>query len=124
MALVARYGVDGFRTIAVATKELEARDAYDRSDERELTLEGWLTFADPPLTDAGLRVRIRPATRWLPRVRGGEHRALPSQRRIRETATGSTAPDVGGKANGHPRFTANDRSTIDTKPTAAHQHEG
>jgi Mg2+-importing ATPase len=52
MALVERYGVEGFRTIAVATKELEARDTYDRSDERELTLEGWLTFADPPLTDA------------------------------------------------------------------------
>ncbi len=52
MATLARHGAEGFRTIAVATKELDARDAYSRLDERELTLEGWLTFADPPLSDA------------------------------------------------------------------------
>ncbi|HEX8941663.1 MAG TPA: magnesium-translocating P-type ATPase [Gemmatimonadaceae bacterium] len=55
-ALVHRQGTDGLRTIAVASRDLEPRAAYDRSDERDLTLLGWLTFADPPLTDAAAMI--------------------------------------------------------------------
>jgi P-type Mg2+ transporter len=52
MASIRRNGEAGLRTIAVATRELDPRDAYSREDERELTFAGWLTFADPPLPDA------------------------------------------------------------------------
>jgi P-type Mg2+ transporter len=52
IALVRRYGADGFRTIAVARRDLDVRETYNRNDELALTLVGWLTFADPPLRDA------------------------------------------------------------------------
>jgi Mg2+-importing ATPase len=42
----------GFRVLAVATRALPSRAAYDASDERELTLVGFLAFADPPRPDA------------------------------------------------------------------------
>jgi Mg2+-importing ATPase len=55
-ARIARMGLEGLRTIVVATKSLDDRDAYTRADERDLTLEGWLAFADPPLEDASATV--------------------------------------------------------------------
>ena len=42
----------GFRVLAVATRDLSRRDAYGVADERELTLVGFLAFADPALPDA------------------------------------------------------------------------
>ena len=44
----------GARVIAIATREMhEARDIH-AADEVQLTFEGFLTFADPPKTDAGI----------------------------------------------------------------------
>ncbi|HWF39300.1 MAG TPA: magnesium-translocating P-type ATPase [Candidatus Acidoferrales bacterium] len=42
----------GFRVLAVAYREVEARAAYTIDDEKELTFCGYLTFADPPNPDA------------------------------------------------------------------------
>jgi P-type Mg2+ transporter len=42
----------GFRVLAVAYSEVEARPNYSPQDERGLTLAGFLTFSDPPLPDA------------------------------------------------------------------------
>jgi Mg2+-importing ATPase len=56
LAVVHRYGVDGLRTIAVASRDLDARATYDRSEEHDLTLIGWITFADPPLADAAATI--------------------------------------------------------------------
>jgi Mg2+-importing ATPase len=39
---------DGFRVLAVATKKLDARNAYSKADECELVLTGYLAFLDPP----------------------------------------------------------------------------
>jgi Mg2+-importing ATPase len=39
---------DGFRVLAVATKKLDKRPAYSKTDERELVLTGYLAFLDPP----------------------------------------------------------------------------
>jgi len=47
---------DGFRVIAVATKELspdEAKAQYAASDEKQLVLRGFLAFLDPPKESAG-----------------------------------------------------------------------
>ncbi len=43
----------GFRVLAVAYADVEARPNYSAADEKDLTLAGFLTFSDPPLPDAG-----------------------------------------------------------------------
>jgi Mg2+-importing ATPase len=42
----------GFRVLAVAYTEVEARNNYSPDDEKSLTLAGFLAFSDPPLPDA------------------------------------------------------------------------
>jgi len=42
----------GYRIIAVAYKEVDERSSYSADDEKDLTLLGFLTFADPPKEDA------------------------------------------------------------------------
>jgi Mg2+-importing ATPase len=39
---------DGFRVLAVAYKNVEARAAYSKDDESELVLKGYVAFLDPP----------------------------------------------------------------------------
>jgi P-type Mg2+ transporter len=42
----------GFRVLAVAYANVPVRSAYSVADEHDLTLAGFVTFADPPRTDA------------------------------------------------------------------------
>lgn len=61
-------GGEGFRVLAVAARDVPPKAAYDRSDESELELVGYIAFLDPPkdtagpaiaaLRDAGIRVKI------------------------------------------------------------------
>ena len=39
---------DGFRVLAVASKKVDKRAAYSKSDESDLVLTGYLAFLDPP----------------------------------------------------------------------------
>ena len=43
---------DGFRVLAVATKELTGRQTCSKEDERELVLRGYMAFLDPPKKSA------------------------------------------------------------------------
>ncbi len=43
---------DGFRVLAVATKELPAKQACSRDDESGLVLKGYVAFLDPPKASA------------------------------------------------------------------------
>jgi Mg2+-importing ATPase len=53
-ALTARLNADGFRVVAVAYRELDAlQSVYAVSDERDLTLLGYIAFLDPPKESAG-----------------------------------------------------------------------
>ena len=52
-AQTAALNADGFRVVAVAYKELAAREApYSRADEAELVLLGYIAFLDPPKEEA------------------------------------------------------------------------
>jgi len=44
---------DGFRVLAVATKELPAKQVCSKDDESELVLKGYVAFLDPPKPTAG-----------------------------------------------------------------------
>ena len=47
-----KNGKDGFRVLALATREAPIKSDYTVADERDLTLIGFLLFADPPKADA------------------------------------------------------------------------
>jgi Mg2+-importing ATPase len=49
---IAAAGERGVRALAVAYKEAGAQSAWTAADERDLVLAGFLTFHDPPRTDA------------------------------------------------------------------------
>jgi Mg2+-importing ATPase len=44
---------DGFRVLAVATKELQGKQLCAKEDERDLVLRGYVAFLDPPKETAG-----------------------------------------------------------------------
>ena len=47
----------GFRVLAVASKTVADQPAWSREEERDLTLAGFVVFADPPLADAPEAIR-------------------------------------------------------------------
>jgi Mg2+-importing ATPase len=56
LTLAEQYNNDGFRVLLVGTRELsgpQLREQYRACDERELIVEGFLTFLDPPKETAG-----------------------------------------------------------------------
>jgi Mg2+-importing ATPase len=56
MAMTRDYNEDGFRVIAVATREFapgSVKDHYVMSDESDLVVHGFLAFLDPPKETAG-----------------------------------------------------------------------
>lgn len=45
------WGGQGFRVLAVATRSVSDKPTYDRDDERDMVLLGFLLFSDPPKSD-------------------------------------------------------------------------
>ena len=56
LALLARESAAGRRVLAVASAAVPVAPRYGRESERGLRFEGLLTFADPPLPDAGAAI--------------------------------------------------------------------
>ncbi|MDH6234966.1 Mg2+-importing ATPase [Mesorhizobium soli] len=55
-AMARAYNADGFRVLVVATREIpgvQSKARYGISDEKELVIQGFLTFLDPPKETAG-----------------------------------------------------------------------
>ncbi len=48
---------DGFRVLAVATKELPEKKLCSKDDERDLVLKGYVAFLDPPKSTAGSAIK-------------------------------------------------------------------
>ena len=52
-----RCGEEGYRVLAVATRQVRARASYAHDDEKSMCLVGFLLFSDPPKADAGRAIR-------------------------------------------------------------------
>jgi Mg2+-importing ATPase len=50
--IIAGAGERGMRLLAVATRQVDGESAWTADDERDLVLEGFLSFSDPPLPEA------------------------------------------------------------------------
>jgi len=48
-----KLSADGFRVLAIAYREVEAKAAYEKADECDLILKGYVAFLDPPKDTAG-----------------------------------------------------------------------
>ncbi|HVX40100.1 MAG TPA: magnesium-translocating P-type ATPase [Gemmatimonadaceae bacterium] len=55
-AVVAEYSRQGLRSLAVAMRDVAPDAACTPADERDLSLVGFLLFADPPLADVGATI--------------------------------------------------------------------
>ncbi len=54
------YGEQGWRVLAIATRDLGAQATIERSDEKDLVFQGFLLLADPPKADAAATIaRLR-----------------------------------------------------------------
>jgi len=49
---------DGFRVLAIATKKVDKRAAYSKTDEADLVLTGYLAFLDPPKDTAAKAISV------------------------------------------------------------------
>ncbi|MCE9630162.1 MAG: magnesium-translocating P-type ATPase [Planctomycetia bacterium] len=47
-----RLAAEGFRVLAVASRDVEPQPGYTRRDERDLVLQGYVAFLDPPKDSA------------------------------------------------------------------------
>ena len=59
LAIANDYNEDGFRVLVVATRNIPkalARQQYTTADERNLVIQGFLTFLDPPKETAGAAI--------------------------------------------------------------------
>ena len=52
-----RLSADGFRVLAVATRDVAVQPAYGRDDEQNLVLRGYVAFLDPPKDSAAAAIR-------------------------------------------------------------------
>ncbi len=48
-----RLSADGYRVLAVASRTVDLQPGYGVADERDLTLDGFVAFLDPPLPGVG-----------------------------------------------------------------------
>ncbi len=68
-----RLFADGFRVLAVASRDVAAQAAYGREDERDLVLRGYLAFLDPPKDSAAAAIRDLTAGGVAVKVLTGDH---------------------------------------------------
>ena len=67
-------GRDGFRALALASREVEARPAYGHADEQAMSFRGLLLFHDPPKADAASAIRDLAALGISTKVISGDNR--------------------------------------------------
>jgi Mg2+-importing ATPase len=75
----------GMRVLAVASRTVDVRDRYARTDESALVLHGFLTFEDPPLADAAQTVATLVADGVRVKIISGDDPAV-----VRHVCAGTT----------------------------------
>ncbi len=73
-ALYEARGLDGYRVLAVASRDVEARTAYGHDDEQAMVFRGFLFFRDPPKLDAARAIADLAALGIKVKVISGDNR--------------------------------------------------
>ncbi len=69
-----KKGEEGYRAIAVATREAAAKDDYGHDDEANMNFAGFLLFADPPKPEAAQTVKDLAAAGVAIKIISGDNR--------------------------------------------------
>jgi Mg2+-importing ATPase len=96
-----RLSSDGFRVLAVAYRDLEAKPAYSKDDERDLTLRGYVAFLDPPKDTARAAIAALRADGVGVKVLTGDNE-LVSRKICREVGVATDAVLIGSQVEGMP----------------------
>jgi Mg2+-importing ATPase len=72
-AVIDRLGASGFRVLAIAYRSMDVRPSYAKTDEAELVLAGFLSFADPILPDAAAVLKDMEADGVAVKILTGDH---------------------------------------------------
>ena len=70
---VASYSREGLRILAVSCRSIEEKRAYSPDDESDLTLAGFLLFADPPKKDAAQAISRLKSLGVNPKILTGDN---------------------------------------------------
>jgi Mg2+-importing ATPase len=73
-ARFAGWGQEGFRVIAVATRQVPAAPSHGRAEEADMTFEGFLLFVDPPRADAADTIAAMKALGISVKIVSGDNR--------------------------------------------------
>jgi Mg2+-importing ATPase len=87
---------DGFRVLALAYKDLDAKDAYTKADETGLTLKGYVAFLDPPKETAARAIADLHASGVAVKVLTGDN-DLVSRKICRDVGIATERVLLGGK---------------------------
>ncbi len=94
-----RLSADGFRVLAVAYRDMDAKPAYSKDDERDLTLRGYVAFLDPPKDTARAAIAALQADGVAVKVLTGDNE-LVSRKICREVGIATDVVLVGSQVEG------------------------
>ncbi|HUK34956.1 MAG TPA: magnesium-translocating P-type ATPase [Vicinamibacterales bacterium] len=74
--VVARLSAAGFRVLAIAYRAMDTRPTYAKTDESDLVLAGFLSFADPILPDAAAALKDMANDGVTVKILTGDHEVV------------------------------------------------
>ncbi len=94
-----RLSAEGFRVLAIAYRDLDAKPAYSKLDERDLTLRGYAAFLDPPKESARVAIAALQAGGVTVKVLTGDNE-LVSRKICREVGIATDSVLLGTQVEG------------------------
>jgi Mg2+-importing ATPase len=118
-----RLSADGFRVLAVAYRDLDAKSAYSKDDERDLILRGYVAFLDPAKDTAKVAIAALQADGIAVKVLTGDNE-LVSRKICRDVGIATDVVLVGSEveAMSDPELaSAADKATLFARLSPAHK---
>jgi Mg2+-importing ATPase len=94
-----RLSADGFRVLAVAYRDFDAKPTYSKDDERDMTLRGYVAFLDPPKDTARAAIAALQAGGVAVKVLTGDNE-LVSRKICKEVGIVTDAVLLGSQVEG------------------------
>lgn len=118
-----RLSADGFRVLAVAYRDFDARPAYSKDDERDMTLRGYAAFLDPPKDTARAAIAALRAGGVAVKVLTGDNE-LVSRKICKEVGIATDTVLLGSQVegmSGAELAAAADKATLFARLSPAHK---